>query len=362
MGSRSPSTYNWQHILSYLRLEWLVGVRELCRYGTKIHAKWKLRCDRQSQFRDRPVSSFLHTIARFCLRFYDMEIDATTPAPSPPPTDANATEYMDEDPIKPSSETSTEAQGDQDELYTVALLIDELKHEDVQYRLNAMKNLVVIAKALGPERTRNELLPFLQGAFRSLHFDRKNQQNLSCCRQFPNSVLKSCWQDCIECIDDEDEVLSVLADELSKLTEAVGGPEYSYFLLTPLENIAAVEETSVREQVRVRSREGKRKEHEQIGHSSGHNTHICWHWSIIRPSHRYASSLLHCRQIMWNNIIYHCSRDWAWANGSRVGRLPPVSMPMHIPRSPPTRKTSFEGKNNAQFRDLLFLFSLSFSC
>lgn len=192
MGSRSPSTYNWQHILSYLRLEWLVGVRELCRYGTKIHAKWKkLRCDRQSQFRDRPVSSFLHTIARFCLRFHDMEIDATTPAPSPPPTDANATEYMDEDPIKPSSETSTEAQGDQDELYTVALLIDELKHEDVQYRLNAMKNLVVIAKALGPERTRNELLPFLQGAFRSLHFDRKIQQNLSCCRQFPNSVLKS---------------------------------------------------------------------------------------------------------------------------------------------------------------------------
>lgn len=53
--------------------------------------------------------------------------------------------------------------------------------------------------------------------------------------------------------------MSVLAEELSKLTDAVGGPEYSYFLLTPLENIAAVEEASVREKVRARARKKKKE-------------------------------------------------------------------------------------------------------
>lgn len=121
-----------------------------------------------------------------------MEIDTTTPAPSPPPTDANTAEYMDEDPVKPSSETTLEPQGEQDELYTVALLIDELKHEDVQYRLNAMKNLAVIAKALGPERTRKELLPFLQGVFffSTIVSDKRISKTLSLSRQRTPPLLK----------------------------------------------------------------------------------------------------------------------------------------------------------------------------
>lgn len=87
-----------------------------------------------------------------------MEIDTNTPQPT--------TEYMDEDPVNPATagESSEQQQQEkQDDMFAVALLIDELKHEDVQYRLNAMRNLTVIAQALGPERTRNELLPFLQG-------------------------------------------------------------------------------------------------------------------------------------------------------------------------------------------------------
>lgn len=50
-------------------------------------------------------------------------------------------------------------------LYPIAVLIDELKHEDVTLRLNAMRRLSTIALALGPERTRDELIPFLEGVW-----------------------------------------------------------------------------------------------------------------------------------------------------------------------------------------------------
>lgn len=78
-------------------------------------------------------------------------------------------------------------QGQNDELYPIAVLIDELKvrwrswrkktcelrwnatdalwqHDDVLLRLNAIRRLSTIALALGPERTREELIPFLDGA------------------------------------------------------------------------------------------------------------------------------------------------------------------------------------------------------
>lgn len=74
----------------------------------------------------------------------DMDIDTNT---SVPPT-----EFMDEDTPAINEETNN-----------VATLIDELKHEDVALRLNSIKKLDVIANALGVERTRTELIPFLQG-------------------------------------------------------------------------------------------------------------------------------------------------------------------------------------------------------
>lgn len=49
-------------------------------------------------------------------------------------------------------------------LYPVAILIDELKNEDIQLRLNSIRRLSTIAVALGVERTRDELIPFLNGA------------------------------------------------------------------------------------------------------------------------------------------------------------------------------------------------------
>ena len=50
-----------------------------------------------------------------------------------------------------------------DPLYPIAVLIDELKHEEVGLRLNAVSRLSTIATALGIERTRSELIPFIRG-------------------------------------------------------------------------------------------------------------------------------------------------------------------------------------------------------
>uniref|UniRef100_A0A6M2DN45 Protein phosphatase PP2A regulatory subunit A n=1 Tax=Xenopsylla cheopis TaxID=163159 RepID=A0A6M2DN45_XENCH len=99
-----------------------------------------------------------------------------------------------------------------DSLYPIAILIDELKNEDVQLRLNSIKKLSTIALALGVERTRSELIPFLT-----------------------------------ETIYDEDEVLLALAEQLGNFISLVGGPEHAHCLLPPLESLATVEETVVRD-------------------------------------------------------------------------------------------------------------------
>jgi serine/threonine-protein phosphatase 2A regulatory subunit A len=50
-------------------------------------------------------------------------------------------------------------------------------------------------------------------------------------------------------VEDEDEVLTALSEELGNFTEYVGGPEHGHVLLSPLENLAAIEEPLVREKV-----------------------------------------------------------------------------------------------------------------
>lgn len=123
---------------------------------------------------------------------------------------------------------------DEQELYPIAVLVDELKNEDVQLRLNAIRNLGTIAMALGPQRTRDELIPFLCGNILTLPF-------------MPFFFLILCN---VEGIDDEDEVLLAVAEELGNFGEYVGGPEYAHFILAPLENLASVEEVLVRDKVR----------------------------------------------------------------------------------------------------------------
>ena len=50
-----------------------------------------------------------------------------------------------------------------DENYPIQVLIDELKNEDIQLRLNSIRKLATIARALDAKRTREELLPFITG-------------------------------------------------------------------------------------------------------------------------------------------------------------------------------------------------------
>ena len=101
--------------------------------------------------------------------------------------------------------------GDED-LYQIAALLDQLKHDDVNLRVNASSNLVRIAGVLGPERTRNELVPFLE-----------------------------------ETTDDDDEVLVVISSKIGEMIEYVGGAEHVHCLLGPLELLANVEESTVRD-------------------------------------------------------------------------------------------------------------------
>lgn len=63
------------------------------------------------------------------------------------------------------------------ELYPIAILIDELRHDDVSLRLNAIKRLNTIALALGPQRAREELIPFLDGTCSTPNIRKANKLN-----------------------------------------------------------------------------------------------------------------------------------------------------------------------------------------
>ncbi|TDH70986.1 hypothetical protein CCR75_001139 [Bremia lactucae] len=101
----------------------------------------------------------------------------------------------------------------EDEVYPMTLLREELKSDEVGTRIKAMRRLRTVAQALGPDRTRSDLLPFLRA----------------------------------EATDDDDEVLVALADELGGFVDLVGGAEHAAALVKPLEVLAAVEETVVRD-------------------------------------------------------------------------------------------------------------------
>ena len=48
-----------------------------------------------------------------------------------------------------------------DGLYPIAILIEELRNEDIAARLASIQKLCTIALALGVDRTKTELIPFL---------------------------------------------------------------------------------------------------------------------------------------------------------------------------------------------------------
>lgn len=99
------------------------------------------------------------------------------------------------------------------EIYPLAVLFDELKHDEVAPRYAAMEKLPTVALALGEERSRTELIPFL------------------------SDVAK----------EDEDEILALLANTLGDFVQYIGGPNYAELLLHPLSTLAMNEEPMVRD-------------------------------------------------------------------------------------------------------------------
>merc|ERR1719414_2086722 len=98
------------------------------------------------------------------------------------------------------------------DLRPIALLIDELAQEDLQVRMTALKQLNRIADALGPERTRQELIPYLS-----------------------------------DMLDDDDEVLRIICEVLIELTDYIGSTEFYHVLIPPYETLCVVEEHSIRD-------------------------------------------------------------------------------------------------------------------
>lgn len=97
--------------------------------------------------------------------------------------------------------------------YTIIIgqYLDELKSDDSKKRLNSVEHLLDIAKCLGPQRTKDELLPFLK-----------------------------------ELLDDEEETLIALAKSLYDLTTFVGGGNISQTVFPSYESLFSNEDASVR--------------------------------------------------------------------------------------------------------------------
>lgn len=101
-------------------------------------------------------------------------------------------------------ETSSITQ-EEEEFYPLAVLIEELRNEDVRFRLNSIQRLSTIALALGPEKTRGQLIPFLTDA-----------------------------------IYDVEDVMVAIAEELGRFVPYVGGVDFAPCLINPLESLVLV--------------------------------------------------------------------------------------------------------------------------
>ena len=103
---------------------------------------------------------------------------------------------------------------------SIAIMIDELMKDDPAVRIKAIRSLPIISKALGEQRTRNELIPYIT-----------------------------------QMIDDDDEVLLVLMEEIYRLLtlRLIGGTspknnEHSFCLIQPFERLCCVEEKVIRDE------------------------------------------------------------------------------------------------------------------
>lgn len=90
----------------------------------------------------------------------------------------------------------------------------ECCHPDAETRTSAMEKVGIIAAMMGPDKTRNEMIPFLQSK-----------------------------------IDDFDQVLLILSEKLGKFLSLVGGENFAHSLIPLFEALCEVEEITVRKAV-----------------------------------------------------------------------------------------------------------------
>lgn len=96
---------------------------------------------------------------------------------------------------------------------SVKTIIENLRSENAELRLESMRAIHVIASALGPRRTRDELLLYLT-----------------------------------DYLDDSDDVLCVFATALGTMLAEVGGVAHIASLLKPLEMLCSLDEVTVRDE------------------------------------------------------------------------------------------------------------------
>lgn len=100
-----------------------------------------------------------------------------------------------------------------DHFATVNSMIEALSSDDPEQRLGSMRGIHLIAATLGPDRTRQELLPFLTDS-----------------------------------LDESDDVLREFAKGLATMLPDVGGVAYVKHLLDPLVMLCGLEDVSVRDE------------------------------------------------------------------------------------------------------------------
>lgn len=105
---------------------------------------------------------------------------------------------MEKDPIDPSE--------------ILRLFTEDIKTNSIHERLFTAGNMWLVAAALGPEKTRSELIPFLM------------QEN-----------------------NFEGEIKAIIAEQLGNFVKYVGGPQYAYFIINPLKNLIDSDEIFVRQ-------------------------------------------------------------------------------------------------------------------
>lgn len=104
----------------------------------------------------------------------------------------------------------------------ICVLVDSLVRDSIANRVDTIKSLQTFCTALGPERTREEMIPFIKG------------------RAFTN----------LEFMEDEEDVIINLIDALPTLLSCLGGKQHSYLIFEALETLLLVDNEDIAKKVK----------------------------------------------------------------------------------------------------------------